>query len=173
MRFNPKHKGSVSVQIIKIAKLAVALGMAMILIAVETGKGLQTEITDKTVAFNGHLVVAPFENSESQISVRVPCIQILSKPLIVENGESSNANIVFDSITARWSKNDCRWQSIDTICCFLSSVNLHFLSVFPDVIDCESPCDFLTFCNIGGTRGLESDVSVGVVYFAKSVESRV
>jgi lipoprotein-releasing system permease protein len=63
MRFNPKHKGSVSVQIIKIAKLAVALGMAMILIAVATGKGLQKEIQDKTVAFNGHLVVAPFENS--------------------------------------------------------------------------------------------------------------
>ena len=53
MRFNPKHKGSVSVQIIKIAKLAVALGMAMILIAVSTGKGLQKEIQDKTVAFNG------------------------------------------------------------------------------------------------------------------------
>ena len=69
MRFNPSHKGSVSVQIIKIAKLAVALGMSMILIAVATGKGLQKEIQEKTVAFNGHLVVAPFENSESQISV--------------------------------------------------------------------------------------------------------
>lgn len=69
MRFNPFHKGSVSAQIIKIAKLAVALGMSMILIAVATGKGLQREIQDKTVAFNGHLVVAPFENSESQISI--------------------------------------------------------------------------------------------------------
>ena len=69
MRLNPSHKGSVSVQIIKIAKLAVALGMSMILIAVATGKGLQKEIQEKTVAFNGHLVVAPFENSESQISV--------------------------------------------------------------------------------------------------------
>jgi lipoprotein-releasing system permease protein len=69
MRFNPSLKGSVSVQIIKIAKLAVALGITMILIAVATGKGLQEEIQNKTVAFNGHLVVAPFENSESQISV--------------------------------------------------------------------------------------------------------
>jgi lipoprotein-releasing system permease protein len=69
MRFNRKYKGSVSVQIIKIAKLAVALGMAMILIAVATGKGLQKEIKDKTLAFNGHLVVSPFENSESQISI--------------------------------------------------------------------------------------------------------
>jgi lipoprotein-releasing system permease protein len=69
MRFDLKNKGSVSVQIIKIAKLAVALGMAMILIAVATGKGLQKEIKDKTLAFNGHLVVSPFENSESQISI--------------------------------------------------------------------------------------------------------
>lgn len=69
MHFNPNYKGSVSVQIIKIGKLAVALGMAMILIAVSTGKGLQKEIQNKTVAFNGHLVVSPFENSESQISI--------------------------------------------------------------------------------------------------------
>lgn len=69
MRLNPKFKGSVSVQIIKIAKVAVALGITMILIAVATGKGLQEEIQNKTVAFNGHLVVAPFENSESMISI--------------------------------------------------------------------------------------------------------
>ena len=69
MRLNPKFKGSVSVLIIKIAKVAVALGITMILIAVATGKGLQEEIQNKTVAFNGHLVVAPFENSESMISI--------------------------------------------------------------------------------------------------------
>ena len=69
MRLNPKFKGSVSVQIIKIAKVAVALGITMILIAVATGKGLQEEIQSKTVAFNGHLNVAPFENSESMISI--------------------------------------------------------------------------------------------------------
>ena len=51
MRLNPKFKGSVSVQIIKIAKVAVALGITMILIAVATGKGLQEEIQNKTVAF--------------------------------------------------------------------------------------------------------------------------
>jgi lipoprotein-releasing system permease protein len=69
MRFNRHTKGSVSAQIIKIAKVAVALGMAMILIAVATGKGLQSEIQSKTVAFSGHMVVTPFENSESQLSV--------------------------------------------------------------------------------------------------------
>jgi lipoprotein-releasing system permease protein len=79
MRFDPTHKDSISVQIIKIAKLAVALGMSMILIAVATGKGLQKEIQNKAVAFNGHLVVAPFENSESQISV----IPIASDPAVL------------------------------------------------------------------------------------------
>ena len=80
MRFDPLHKGSVSAQIIKIAKIAVALGMSMILIAVATGKGLQKEIQKKTVAFNGHFVVAPFENSESRISV----IPIASDPEILQ-----------------------------------------------------------------------------------------
>ena len=80
MRFDSSHKGSVSVQIIKIAKLAVALGISMILIAVATGKGLQEEIQSKTVAFNGHLVVAPFENSESKISV----IPMANNPGVLE-----------------------------------------------------------------------------------------
>ncbi len=80
MRVNPSYKGTVSIQIIKIAKVAVALGMSMILIAVATGKGLQQEIQDKTVAFNGHLVVAPFENSESQISI----LPITDDPSIFE-----------------------------------------------------------------------------------------
>ena len=68
MRINNLDKGSVSGRIIKIAILAVAIGITMILIAVSTGKGLQNDIQNKT-AFNGHIVVSPFENSESQISV--------------------------------------------------------------------------------------------------------
>ena len=69
MRINNLDKGSVSGRIIKIAILAVAIGITMILIAVSTGKGLQNDIQNKTAAFNGHIVVSPFENSESQISV--------------------------------------------------------------------------------------------------------
>ena len=69
MRINNSVKGSVSSRIIKIAILAVAIGITMILIAVSSGKGLQNDIQNKTVAFNGHIVVCPFENSESQISV--------------------------------------------------------------------------------------------------------
>ncbi len=69
MRISHLDKGSVSDRIIKIAILAVAIGVAMILIAVSTGKGLQKHIENKIAAFNGHIVVSPFENSESQLSV--------------------------------------------------------------------------------------------------------
>lgn len=63
------NKDNVSSQIINIATIAVALGMAMILIAVATGRGLQKEIRNKTAAFNGHLQVLPFENNASKISL--------------------------------------------------------------------------------------------------------
>ena len=122
MRFNPKHKGSVSVQIIKIAKLAVTLGMAMILIAVATGKGLQKEIQDKTVAFNGHLVVAPFENSESQISV----LPIANDPTVLEmlknqagvehvqgvalKGGLLKAGDQFEGVVMKGVSQDYQWQ---------------------------------------------------------------
>ena len=78
------YKSSVSARIIKIAILAVAMGMAMILIAVATGKGLQKEIKNKTAVFNGHLVVSPFENSESQVSI----IPFLDSPELRANIES-------------------------------------------------------------------------------------
>ena len=69
MRQPAVNKDNVSRQIINIATVAVALGMAMILIAIATGKGLQKEIHNKTAAFNGHLVVMPFENNTSKISL--------------------------------------------------------------------------------------------------------
>tara|TARA_B100001057_G_scaffold46394_1_gene41366 strand:- start:2740 stop:3945 length:1206 start_codon:yes stop_codon:yes gene_type:complete len=124
MRFNSTHKGSVSVQIIKIAKLAVALGMSMILIAVATGKGLQKEIQNKAVAFNGHLVVAPFENSESQISV----IPIASDPAVLRmlknesgvthvqrvaiKGGLLKAGDQFEGVVMKGVSQDYRWEQL-------------------------------------------------------------
>ncbi len=124
MRFDSTHKGSVSVQIIKIAKFAVALGMSMILIAVATGKGLQNEIQNKTVAFNGHLVVAPFENSESQISV----IPIASDPAVLGmlkneagvthvqrvalKGGLLKAGDQFEGVVMKGVSQDYRWEQL-------------------------------------------------------------
>ena len=63
------HKNKVSARIINIATLAVALGMAAILVALASSQGLQQEIQKKTSAFNGHILVTLFENNESQVSI--------------------------------------------------------------------------------------------------------
>ena len=126
MRFDPLHKGNVSAQIIKIAKIAVALGMSMILIAVATGKGLQKEIQKKTVAFNGHLLVAPFENSESWISV----LPIANDPAIMEvikneegvthvqsvaqKGGLLKANDQFEGIVMKGVSMDYQWDQLES-----------------------------------------------------------
>jgi len=126
MRFDPLHKGNVSAQIIKIAKIAVALGMSMILIAVATGKGLQKEIQKKTVAFNGHLLVAPFENSESWISV----LPIVHDPTIlglIKNnkgvthvqsvalkGGLLKANEQFEGIVMKGVSRDYQWNQLES-----------------------------------------------------------
>ena len=62
-------KSNVSSRIIKIAILAVTIGIASIIISVATGRGLQKAISKKTAAFNGHLVISTFENNTSQISI--------------------------------------------------------------------------------------------------------
>ena len=126
MRFDPLHKGNVSVQIIKIAKMAVALGMSMILIAVATGKGLQKEIQKKTVAFNGHLLVAPFENSESWISV-LPIVHDPKILGIIENDEGVThvqsvalkggllkANDQFEGIVMKGVSEDYQWDQLES-----------------------------------------------------------
>ena len=122
MRLNPKFKGSVSVQIIKIAKVAVALGITMILIAVATGKGLQEEIQNKTVAFNGHLVVAPFENSESMISILpiendIKIFEMLkkrtwcnSRPKVALKGGLLKSGNQFEGIVFKGVTQDYQWQ---------------------------------------------------------------
>jgi len=69
MQQHKQYKSTVSAQITKIATLAVAIGIAAILIAVSTSKGLQSEIRKKTSIFNGHIVVTLFENNESQVSL--------------------------------------------------------------------------------------------------------
>ena len=125
MRLNDADKGSVSARIIKIAILAVALGMAMILIAVATGKGLQKDIQNKTAAFNGHLVVSPFENSESQISV----LPITDSPEVYQmlQNESGVVHVQkvamkggllrsendFEGIVYKGVSKDYQWKNLD------------------------------------------------------------
>lgn len=69
MRTSATNEITVSRRIIKIAILAIALGMVMMLIAIGTSLGLQKEIKAKTTALSGDIRIAPFENNNSSLSV--------------------------------------------------------------------------------------------------------
>ncbi len=61
-----KDKSSISSPIIKIAILAIALGMIVMLISVATGLGLKYKIRDKISGLNGHIILTKFNQSESE-----------------------------------------------------------------------------------------------------------
>ncbi|MFD0860714.1 ABC transporter permease [Sungkyunkwania multivorans] len=63
------YKSSISATIIKIAILAIALGLIMMLIAIATGLGLQNKIREKVAAFNGHIQISTYDNNNSQVSI--------------------------------------------------------------------------------------------------------
>jgi lipoprotein-releasing system permease protein len=60
-----KYKSSISSPIIKIAISAIALGIAMMLITVATGVGLQLKIREKISIFQGHVQVVNYDNNYS------------------------------------------------------------------------------------------------------------
>ena len=68
--WSSSSESTVSARIIKIAIVAIALGMIMILIALGSSLGLQKEIKNKTIALSGDLRIAPFENNNSTLSIR-------------------------------------------------------------------------------------------------------
>ena len=70
MQHNNQNKNTVSSRIINIATVAVAIGIAAILIALCSSQGLQREIQRKTSVFNGQILVTLFENNESQVSLQ-------------------------------------------------------------------------------------------------------
>lgn len=70
MRTSSINESTVSGRIIKIAVLAIAIGLVMMLVAIGTSLGLQREIKAKTIALSGDLRIAPFENNNSSLSVR-------------------------------------------------------------------------------------------------------
>ena len=64
-----EHKSSISAPIIKIAIVAIALGVIMMLIAIATGVGLKYKIREKVAAFNGHIQIYNYDNNTSDVSV--------------------------------------------------------------------------------------------------------
>lgn len=63
------NKSSVSAPIIKIAIVAIALGMIMMMISIATGVGLQQKIRQKVSAFNGHIIISNYNGNESDVSI--------------------------------------------------------------------------------------------------------
>ncbi|OGS70338.1 MAG: transmembrane permease [Flavobacteria bacterium RIFCSPLOWO2_12_FULL_31_7] len=62
------YKSSVSSPIIKIAILAIAISILMMIMSVATGVGLQEKIREKISAFNGHVIVSNFDDNQSQVT---------------------------------------------------------------------------------------------------------
>ena len=62
------YKSSISAPIIKIAIIAIALGIIMMLVSVATGIGLQQKIRQKVSAFNGHIIISNYNGNESEVS---------------------------------------------------------------------------------------------------------
>lgn len=63
------NKSSISSPIIKIAIIAIAIGMIMMIVSVATGIGLQQKIRQKVAAFNGHILISNFDDNQSQVSL--------------------------------------------------------------------------------------------------------
>ena len=64
-----KHKSTASTPIIKIAIIAIVLGMVMMMITVATGVGLQQKIREKVSAFNGDIVISNFDGNNSDVTL--------------------------------------------------------------------------------------------------------
>ena len=63
-----EYKNSISSPIIKIATTAIALGIAIMLIAVSIGSGFQDKIRDKMAGFKGHIQITNYDNNNSEVS---------------------------------------------------------------------------------------------------------
>ena len=53
-----QNKSSISAPIIKIAIVAIAIGVIMMLVSFATGIGMQQKIREKMSAFNGHVTIS-------------------------------------------------------------------------------------------------------------------
>lgn len=62
------YKSSISAPIIRIAMMAIAIGVVMMLVSVATGIGLKQKIREKIEAFNGHITIGNLDNNSAQVT---------------------------------------------------------------------------------------------------------
>ena len=63
-----EHKSSISSPIIKIAIVAITLGIAIMLVSVAVSSGFQQKIRDKIAGFKGHIQISNYDNNNSDVS---------------------------------------------------------------------------------------------------------
>ncbi|PQJ23407.1 FtsX-like permease family protein [Tenacibaculum sp. SG-28] len=63
-----EYKNSISSPIIKIATIAISLGIVVMLISVAIGTGFQQKIRDKITGFKGHVQIVNYDNNNTDIS---------------------------------------------------------------------------------------------------------
>ncbi|MBA0884134.1 ABC transporter permease [Flavobacterium undicola] len=118
------NKSSISAPIIKIAISAIAIGMIMMIVSVATGIGLQQKIREKISAFNGHIIIANFDNNQSDATL-VPVSKIQkfypkfsSVPEVSHvQAVASKAGIIrtaeaFEGIVFKGVGTDYKWDNI-------------------------------------------------------------
>lgn len=118
------NKSSISAPIIKIAISAIAIGMIMMIVSVATGIGLQQKIREKISAFNGHIIIANYDNNQSDATL-VPVSKnqkfypkFTSVPDVSHiQAVASKAGIIrtadaFEGIVFKGVGTDYRWDNI-------------------------------------------------------------
>lgn len=117
-----QYKSSISSPIIKIAIIAISLGIVIMMIAIATGIGLQQKIREKISGFNGHIQITNFDNNYSEITLEPVTINQEFYPefTTIENIENvqvfaTKAGIIrtasdFEGIILKGVSNDYNWR---------------------------------------------------------------
>jgi lipoprotein-releasing system permease protein len=118
------YKSSISAPIIKIAIVAIAIGIVMMIVSVATGVGLQDKIREKVSAFNGHVIISNFDDNQSEVSVEpIPVKQEFYPKFTSVQGVShiqavaSKAGIIrtaktFEGIIFKGVGKDYKWNNL-------------------------------------------------------------
>lgn len=119
------YKSSASSTISKIAVVAIALGMVMMLIAIAVTSGLQGEIRQKVAAFNGHILVSKIDGNNSEETVNPISInqdfypefnsvpEVTHVQAITTRGGIVRTPTTFEGVMVKGLGNDYNWSNIE------------------------------------------------------------
>jgi lipoprotein-releasing system permease protein len=117
-----QDKSSISSPIIKIAIIAIALGIIIMMIAVATSIGLKHKIRDKLSGFNGHIQITNFDNNNSEETINPVSIRQDFYPEFTTVSEIKNVQVYatkggiirtetdFEGIIFKGVANDYNWS---------------------------------------------------------------